>query len=51
MFFAREGFTRSHADHSLYIMQSKSYILIVIIYIDDLIMMTNDMGMMKELKV
>ena len=49
-FFVNEGFTRSHADHSLYIMQTSHYIVIVIIYVDDLIMMASDMEVLKEVK-
>ena len=45
-----EGFTRGYADHSLYVKQTSEYILIVIVYVDDLIMMANNMVMMGELK-
>ena len=48
--FEREGFTRSHADHSLYIKQTSKSLLIVIIYVDDLIILASDMDMMKGLK-
>jgi len=48
--FVREGFTRSHADHSLYIKQTSEYLVIVIVYVDDLIIMTNTMSIMNELK-
>ena len=49
-FFAEEGFYRSHADHSLYIKQSSSFLLIVIIYVDDLIMLSSDLTVLQELK-
>lgn len=49
-FFTREGFKRSHADHSLYIKQTSTYLLIVLIYVDDLIMLASDKSRMQELK-
>jgi hypothetical protein len=49
-FFTREGFYRSHADYSLYIKQTSSYLLIVIIYVDDLIMLSSDKDVMQGLK-
>ena len=48
--FAREGFTRSHADHSLYVKQTSAYLVIIIVYVDDLIIMTNTMSIMVEVK-
>ena len=48
--FEREGFSKSHADHSLYIKQTNKSLLIVIIYIDGLIILVSDMDMMKRLK-
>lgn len=48
--FKREGFTRSHVDQSLYIKQASEDLLIVIIYVDDLIIFTSHIGMIKELK-
>jgi hypothetical protein len=48
--FTREGFKRSHADHSLYVMQSNGHIMLVIIYVDDLIILASDMAKMKEFK-
>ena len=48
--FAREGFRRSHADHSLYIKQTSEYLVIVIVYVDDLIIMANTMSKMEEVK-
>jgi len=41
--FIKEEFTRSHANHCLYIKQSK-YLVIVIDDVDDLIIMTNTMS-------
>jgi transposase InsO family protein len=40
-FFTKEGFTRSEADHSLYIKQTGEYLLIVLIYVDDLIILAS----------
>jgi transposase InsO family protein len=48
--FAREGYKRSHADHSLYIKQTSASLVIVIVYVDDLIIMTNTMTIMEEVK-
>ena len=48
--FERDGFTRSHANHSLNIKQTSKSLLIVIIYVDDLIILASDMDMMKGLK-
>ena len=50
VFFVNRGFTRSHADHSLYILQTYQYIVIVIIYVDDLIILASDVDMINELK-
>lgn len=49
-FFTCEGFKRSNADHSLYIKQSNMYLLIVLIYVDDLIILASDKDKMLELK-
>jgi len=48
--FAREDYKRSHADHPLYIKQRSEYLVIVIVYVDDLIIMTNTMSKMLEVK-
>src|SRR5665213_3071401 len=50
IFFTKEGFIRSHADHSLYIKQTGTYFIAVVIYVDDLIIMASDMVVMNELK-
>jgi hypothetical protein len=50
LFFTKEGFIRSHADHSLYVKQTGNYFMAVVIYVDDLIMLASDMTMMNELK-
>ena len=39
IFFVKRGFTRRHTDHSLYIIQTCDYIMIVIIYVDDFIIL------------
>ena len=49
--FEREGFTRSHVDHSFYIKQTSKSLLIAIIYVDDLIILTSNMDMMKEMSL
>src|SRR5579875_2010750 len=49
-FFAKEGFNRSHVDHSLYIKQTSTYLLIVLIYVDDLILLSSDMSRKQGLK-
>jgi hypothetical protein len=50
MFFTHECFSRSQADHSLYVKQTGEYLLIVIIYVDDLIISTNNVSILKWLK-
>jgi hypothetical protein len=49
-FFINEGFCRSHADHSLYIKQTGDYILVTILYVDDLIILSSDVTKLKWLK-
>ena len=48
--FARKGFQRGHADHSLYTMQSCEHLVIVIVYVDDLILLASSMTKMLEVK-
>jgi hypothetical protein len=50
MFFTHEGFSRSQADHSLYIKRTGEYLLIVIIYVDDLIILASNGNILKWLK-
>jgi hypothetical protein len=50
MFFTHEGFSRSQADHLLYVKQTGEYLLIVIIYGDDLIILTSNVNILKRLK-
>jgi hypothetical protein len=50
MFFSHEGFSRSQADHSLYVKQMGEYLLIVIIYVDDLIILASNVRILKWLK-
>ena len=45
-----QGFLRSHADHSLYIKQTSEFLLIVIIYVDDLIILASDTTRMEAIK-
>ena len=49
-FFTKEGFTRSEADHSLYIKQTGEYLLIVLIYVDDLIILASLLAKLAWLK-
>ena len=49
-FFVKEGLIRSHVDHSLYVVQSSTHIVIVIIYVDDLIILASDMTKLMEFK-
>jgi len=50
MFFTHEDFSRSQADHSLYVKQTGEYLLIVIIYVDDLIILASNVSILKWLK-
>ena len=40
----------SHADHLLYVLQTCDYIVIVIIYVDDLIILASNVDTINELK-
>ena len=40
----------SHADHSLYVLQTPDYIVIVIIYVDDLIILASNVDTINDLK-
>jgi hypothetical protein len=40
-FFVKEEFVRSEADHSLYVLQAKDFLLVVILYVDDFIILSN----------
>lgn len=48
--FAKESYTKSYVDHSLYIKQISVYLNIIIVYVDNLIIMNNTMDKMKEVK-
>ena len=48
--FARKGFKRGHADHSLYTLQSREFLVIVILYVDDMILLASGMTKMLEVK-
>ena len=39
---------RSHVDNALYVLQTCHYIVIVIIYVDDLIILANNVDMVNE---
>lgn len=49
-FFTKEGFSRSQADHSLYVKQTSDHLIIVIIYVDDLIILASKMSVLEWLK-
>lgn len=48
--FTKKGFSKGHADHSLYTMQSDEHLVIVILYVDDLILLASRMPKMLEVK-
>ncbi len=50
MFFTHEDFSRSQADHSFYVKQMSEYLLIMIIYVDDLIILISNVSILKWLK-
>ncbi len=50
MFFTHEDFSRNQVDHSLYIKQTSEYLLIVIIYVDDMIILASNVSILKWLK-
>jgi hypothetical protein len=50
MFFTHEGFSRSQGHHFLYVKQTGDYLLIVIIYVDDLIILASNVSILKWLK-
>jgi hypothetical protein len=50
MFFTHEDLFRSQADHSLYVKQTGEYLLIVIDYVDDLIILASNVSILKWLK-
>ena len=41
-FFINEGFCRSQVDHSLYVKQTGEYLLVAILYVDDLIILASN---------
>ena len=49
-FFVSEGFKKSLSDHCLYVKYNSNYIVIVLIWVDDIIIAGNDDGMITELK-
>ena len=49
-FFIKEGFTRCEADHSLYIMQTGEFLLMVLVYVDDLIILASLHAKLEWLK-
>ena len=50
LFFINEGFSSINTDHSLYIKQTDNYILVAILYVDDLIILSSDVTELKWLK-
>ena len=45
------GFVTTHADNSLYVLHTEKGIVITIIYVDDMIIIINDVAMIKNVKV
>lgn len=50
-FFVNDGFIRNEVDNSMYMMQPNEFILIVIVYADDLIILSNIMEKIDWLKI
>jgi hypothetical protein len=50
IYFVNICFTKSHADHLLYVLQTCHYIVIVTIYLDNLIILASNVEMINELK-
>jgi hypothetical protein len=46
----KEEFVKSEADHSLYVLQAKDFLLVVIVYVDDLIILSNTKAKLDWLK-
>ena len=49
-FFINEGFCRSQANHSLYVKQTSEYLLVAILYVNDLIILASNVIQLKWLK-
>jgi len=50
LFVIKEAFSKSQANHSLYIKQTRKYLVMVIIYVNDLIIFANHMTKIKWFK-
>ena len=50
-FFINEGFCKSQADHSLYFKQTGKYLLVTILYVDDVIILAKNIIQLKWLKL
>ena len=50
-FFINEGFCRSQADYSLYVKQTGEYLLMTILYVNDLIVLASNVTQLKWLKL
>ena len=48
--FVNKSFTKSYTDYLMYVLQTCDYIIIVIIYVDDLIILASNVNMINELK-
>jgi hypothetical protein len=46
----KEEFVRSEADHSLYVLKAKDFLVVVIVYVDDLIILSNTKAKLAWLK-
>ena len=47
LFFINEGFCRSQADHSLYVKETSESLLVTILYVNDLIILANNVTQLK----
>ena len=50
-FFINEGFCRSQADHLLYTKQASEYLLVAILYVDNVIILASNVTQLKWLKL
>ena len=51
LFFINEGFCCSKVDHSLYIKHTGEYLLVTIVYMDDLVILVSNVTQLKWLKL